>query len=195
MATLTKAEQRTKTALAEFINTGHPVAVAIEPLREDAINRAEEEAKKIVKRVREELKENGNDLNKVAPYPESNVPRYLYWVQLSKYRLFSSLCEWRNGSYRPGEPCLADVDSNFVAKFVKASKESAAVQYDAFVVKLCQKVGSCESATITGNHVWSHSFLVVEKTTGKEVWKTQQIVNVSKLGKLFNQWPSRKVKV
>jgi hypothetical protein len=26
-----------------------------------------------------------------------------------------------------------------------------------------------------------------------ERWKTQQIVNVSRLGKLFNQWPTRQL--
>jgi hypothetical protein len=50
-------------------------------------------------------------------------------------------------------------------------------------------------ASITGTHIWGHSVLTVTLPNGTvERWKTQQIVNQSKLGLLFNQWPSRKMK-
>lgn len=194
MTKLTKAEQRTKTLLAELINLKHPVAMAIEPLREEAIERAEADAKKKVEFVRKELAAAGNDINAVAPYPAHNLRRSEYWIALSRYLLFRSLCTWRTASGRSGEPQPADVDPEKVETFVKESKENAAHQYDAFVVKLCRKIGDCESASISGSHVWGWSILTVEKTGGREVWKTQQIVNVSKLGTLFNQWPSRKLK-
>jgi hypothetical protein len=195
---LTKAQERIKTALAEFINMKHPVAIAVETLREKAIERAEIEAKKMVEGVREELKKAGNDLNLCAPYPDSGKLSGWAWHDAhGKYKLFGSLTKWRKSSYSSRDPHLADVDSKMVAKFIQRSKESAAVEYDAFVVKLCRKIGHCKTATINGDHVWGWSFLKVSIVGGEpreEIWKTQQIVNCSKLGLLFNQWPSRKIK-
>lgn len=191
---LTKAQERTKTSLSAFIQAGHPVALAVEPLRSQAVERAEKNAREIVDRVRQELEAAGYDLHVCAPYPAHNLHGARYYSALSTYKLFQSLCEWRRSSGSPYEPCFADVKAEKVAAFVKESKASAALQYDAFIVKLCEKIGACKAASITGSHVWGFSLLTVEKATGRETWKTQQICNVSKLGKLFNQWPSRKVK-
>ena len=43
--------------------------------------------------------------------------------------------------------------------------------------------------------MWGYSVLTVTKEDGSvERWKTQQIMNISVLGLLFAQWPSRKMK-
>lgn len=52
--------------------TANPIADAVSPLKNDAMNRAEEYALAVVERVRKELEANGNDLEKVAPYPSGN---------------------------------------------------------------------------------------------------------------------------
>jgi hypothetical protein len=188
------AEDRVRTVLAEFIDAKHPVALAIEPLRVEAVDRAEKNARETVERVRKQLSEAGNDLNVAAPYPDREVRRHERESALRRYYLFGSLTTWRKGGRSGGEPILADVVDEKVEEFVRKAKIAAADQYDLFVVKLCQKIGDCESATIEGSHVWGHSFLTVEKKSGREIWKTQQIINTSKLGTAFNQWPSRIVK-
>jgi hypothetical protein len=193
--TLTKAEERTRTMLADFINEKHPVALAVEPTRQKAVDAAAAEAKKIVAKVREELKASGFDLLVCAPYPNSGMGRATYMTAQAKYQLFSSLTKWRKGTYSPREPHLADVTPELVAKFIAKAKERAAIDFDAFIVKLVQKIGACKKAELTGDFVWSYSFLAVDKVGGvREVWKTQQIINVSKLGRLFNQWPTRLMK-
>lgn len=88
----------------------------------------------------------------------------------------------------------ADIDSEKCKKFVEEARKNAAEQYDLFVEKLNQKIGVAITARLEGNHVWSYSFLYVTTPTGDQCWKTQQIINQSKYGKLFNQFPSRKVK-
>lgn len=189
----TKAEQRIATALSALINERHPVALAVEALRDKALDRAEEWAKNVVDGVCKELAAAGNDRSKCAAYP-TDVHGYACILAVEKYELYRTLTRSRTGTHRPGEPDLADVDSALVAKFVRHSMEAAAVQYDAFVVKLCTKIGDCSSATLEGDHVWGHSFLHVAKKDGAtETWKTKQIVNTSKFGNMFNQWPSRKV--
>lgn len=92
-------------------------------------------------------------------------------------------------------PDFVDVTDERVARYVKTAREDAAAQYEAFVAKLTVKIGAVETATLAGRGVWSHSILTVTKSDGaRENWKTQMILNVSGLGKVFNQWPTRKVK-
>ncbi len=173
----------------------NPIAAAVLPLRDEAMTRAEQYAREIVASVREQLKAAGNDLNVAAPYPHSRMSRNEYMAKMHKYQLFSTLTKWREGSHRHHEPCFVDVDSNYVARFVKEAREDAAAQYDLFIMKLIAKIGDVETASLNGNHVWSYSFLTVSKARSViEIWKTQQIMNVSKLGKVFAQWPTRKVK-
>lgn len=191
---LTKAEQRTKTMLAGLIDTEHPVALAVEPFRADAIKRTKQVAMETVEMVRKELAEAGNDLNKCAPYPPCAMNRLQYQTAVARYQLFNAIVVYRKSCLRPDEPHLADISQDRVDRFIQDAAERAAIDYDAFVVKLCIKIGQCDTATIEGNHVWGYSRLYVTKGDVKEIWQTKQIINQSKLGKLFNQWPSRKVK-
>lgn len=71
------------------------IEVAVAPLKADAIERAELEANKLVDRVRTELAAAGNDLQKCAPYPRTDVDRMTYLRQLSRYRLFHAICKSR----------------------------------------------------------------------------------------------------
>lgn len=171
----------------------NPIEAAVAPMKADAIERAEKDARELVKTVRKELADAGHDRQKCAPYPSSMEAGYFH--KLGRYELFSKLTKSREDVRGFGEANLCDVDSNMVRKFVKDARSRAAEQYDLFVQKLVGKIGAVKTATIEGNHVWSESFLTVKKPNGEvQVWKTQQIVNVSKYGLLFNQWPSRKVK-
>jgi hypothetical protein len=181
------------------LDMNNPIVKAVEPLKADAIKRAEEEANKIIQRVTDLLHQAGNDIQIAAPYPKSVGPNALwgehYHMALSKYKLFKSLTKSRKGSRSPNEPDFADIDQNLVQRFIKQSKEDAAFQYKQFIHKLVRKIGKVKDAVLEGNHVWGYSILTVTLPDDtKQKWKTQQIVNVSKLGKLFNQWPTRKVK-
>ncbi|MNE44768.1 hypothetical protein D3C80_1390130 [compost metagenome] len=99
------------------------------------------------------------------------------------------------GSRSMRDPDPARMSPNGCALFVKQAQENASAQYDAFIAKLEAKIGEVTAAILSGEHVWGHSILTVTKADGTtEKWKTQMIVNVSVLGNLFNQWPTRKVK-
>lgn len=173
----------------------NPIEAAVAPLKADAIKRAEQEANKLVDRVRTELAAAGNDLQKCAPYPRTNVDRMTYQRYLSRYQLFHAICKLRAATRRLDDPNYADVNDALVLRFIDQAKADAAAQYEAFVAKLISKIGGVTEAVLEGNHVWSYSYLRVVTAAGEQqTWKTQQIVNVSKLGKLFNQWPTRKVK-
>lgn len=169
-----------------------PIETAVAPVKADAIERAEQEAHKIVKSVEVALKIVDGDLDKAAPRPDSfRMNRRDYQNANTKRKTFSMLTTREGFAY--GEN-IVRMDPVRIERFIEQARLDAAAQYDAFVAKLVHKVGPHSSATLEGNHVWGHSILTVTTPTGVQRWKTQMIVNVSKLGKLFNQWPSRKVK-
>ena len=92
------------------------------------------------------------------------------------------------------EPCLVMMDAGRIELFLKQVALDAAADFDAYVGKLTKKVGDVVSAKVEGA-LWQGSRLTVTKADGSiERWNTQQIINVSVLGKLFNQWPTRKQK-
>lgn len=177
----------------------NPIEEVVMPLKVQAEKRAEQFARKIVEDVRIELEAAGNDREKVAPYPKCYGPNALcgddYHDAKRKYNLYAMFTRGRACGRRPSDPDFADIVPELVESFVKMAVLNAAAQYDAFVAKLVKKVGPVETAKLDGDHVWGFSILTVSKVDGTiEHWKTQMIINVSKLGLMFNQWPTRQVK-
>ncbi len=168
-----------------------PVAAAVAPIKADAIAHAETYATKTVARIRAELEEANWDIELVAPYPRTYA--HDYHGAKSRRLMFDAVTKWTVASHRPGTPLFVTMPDKLVENFIRQNKEAAAAQYDLFVMKLEGKVGAHTAARLEGNHVWGWSHLYVETEAGTQVWKTQQILNVSKLGKVFPQWPSRKV--
>lgn len=176
----------------------NPVALAVLPLKNEAIVRARQNAEAVVVKVTNELTAANGDMSLVAPLPDGRSMRNDYFIAQGYRSLVSSLVV-RDSSkpYRMlhKDPDFVVVEATKVAKFIQNAEETAAEQYEAFVSKLVSKVGTVVEATLEGSHVWGYSKLFVTKENGtKETWTTHQIVNVSKLGKLFNQWPTRKGK-
>ena len=185
-------------AHAEIFAT--PVAKAVEPLKAEAVARAEKDSKEFIERLKVKLAEAGNDINQIAPQPPSfGITREEYRRASGKRALYKSLTEERDGqgrrAYHDKSPLLVDFCEEKIQVFIEKEKESAALQYEAFVYKLVRKIGPTVKAEISGSHVWGNSILTVEVPNGEvQRWKTQHIVNRSVYGLLFNQWPTRKVK-
>jgi len=176
----------------------NPIEKAVLPLKKDAIARAKETAEQMIERIRSDLDEAGGDINKAAPYPKSSDYGMVYAAKRSRYNDFHAVTKTHpdhRPSYRFDEPKFVVIDEEKVVRFIEQYMEWAAADYDAFVVKLVKKIGEVKKAKLHGNHVWGYSTLVVTKPDGEvQAWKTQQIVNRSKLGKPFNQWPTRRMK-
>lgn len=172
-----------------------PIGAAVMPLRADAILSARQWAEKRIEWIREKLEAAGWDLDKVAPSPKGNMDRAAYMA--AKRRRGNFLAVTRSvgpATRRYGDPDTREIDPQRVAKWTEEVEAETAAAYDAFVAKLREKIGPCTAASLEGSHVWGHSVLTVTKPDGSvERWQTQQIVNVSSLGKLFNQWPTRKL--
>lgn len=175
-----------------------PVGLALHPMKVEAVNAATKWANEKVERIKADLAAHDWDINKTAPYPKSGETRLNYMMGLLKYQTYSKVTKTDDTRTKPyrgfNEPHFVNMSDSGIARFVNEAETEAAFQYDMFIVKMVAKVGKCDNATIKGDHIWSYSILTVTKGDKIENWKTQQITNVSKLGKYFPQWPSRLMK-
>lgn len=170
----------------------NPIEAAVAPLKKDAVERAIKEAHNLIEHLSRRLNECEGNADTLAPYPRYNDPAYK--EKRARRELLESLSKSVKVTRSYNEPDIREMDGDRINAFVKNAMALAASQYDAFVSKLVTKIGPVESAKLEGNHVWGYSILSVAKEGANENWKTQQIVNVSVHGKLFNQWPTRKMK-
>lgn len=172
------------------------IATAVAPLKDRAIEHATAHAQRLVEMVRREMTEAGWDLQKAAPYPRSfNTGRTEYLKQKGRYDLFRQLTTSTKASRNRTEPDFAVMNDAGVARLFEDFKAGAAASYDAYVAKLTAKIGKVTSASLDGEGTWVYSNLTVTTEAGeRQVWRTQMIINVSILGKVFNQWPTRRVK-
>ena len=179
------------------MNTNHPIYKVLHPFIVEAQNSALTAAHEKIERIREGMAMVGNDLEIYAPYPDSiKENRESYIAKKAKHNFIVSITTSdREFCRKFDDPDIRHLDNLKCNSFLEEVKKTAALDYEAYIMKLIRKIGECEEAEITGNHVWSFSILTVKKENGStEKWKTQRILNQSKFGKIFNQWPSRKVK-
>jgi hypothetical protein len=175
-----------------------PVGAALHDKKADAVKSAGEDARVYVGKVREDLIKHGWDLNAAAPYPYREHG-YQADAKKLKHNNYSRLttsdpAKGYQSRRMNNDPHFVIMDDASIERFVEQAERAAAMYYDAFICKMVAKVGVCDEAKCEGNHVWSHSILTVTKGSTVERWKTQQIINVSKLGLHFPQWPSRLMK-
>lgn len=174
-----------------------PVRIAVEPLLSQAEDAAFMSATNIINKVMEDLESHGWDINACAPWPSSvgiRLGHPDYVGMKSKHTLYHSLVQLVSSTYQPGRPEIVKRDPDRQKRFIDEARRNAAFQYEAFIIKLENKIGGHSDAILKGSHIWDYSILEVTTPEGIEYWKTHTIINVSKLGKIFNQYPTRKVK-
>lgn len=150
---------------------------------------AETRAEAKYKSVLDTVKQHDWNLDELAPKPHSNMSRGEYRAA-SNYRMFLvSLFD-------------KDVNDPFIKhssvkkhRFIDMIKDQARTDYLGWINKMTEKIGKpVASASVKGNP-WVDSVLSVITIDGEvQVWDTQMIINTSKLGKLFNQFPSTRKK-
>jgi hypothetical protein len=181
----------------------NPIEAAVAPLKDRAVALAAARAEQKITEVLADLHAHGWSLKAAAPHPRSNMSRRSYKEMQAKHNLYRQLTDRADRtndpnaylSSVPGADDLRISNDASEVHFVKQFKEAAAASYDAYVAKLVKKVGPVKSADLYGESTWAHSNLhVVTEAGERQVWRTQMILNVSVLGTLFNQWPTRQVK-
>ncbi len=154
--------------------------------------RAEEEATKHIDYLLDELKKANWDLDVIAPLPDS-IKRFSSWgTDSAKRNLFTSITDQATSSVSFKYSGIRKKSASKRTKYINNAIANAAESYDNYVGKMVVKIGKpVVSATFTGDP-WHGSLLtVVTSDGGKQVWNTKMILNYSKYGAMFNQFPSR----
>ena len=142
-----------------------------------------------------DLKANGWDLNKVAPLPKPTGGREAYTKAQQKRQIYNMITKSKSYTTGRGEPDIRVLNQTMVRKYVDDAVKMAEDNYRAFIQKMITKIGKpVVSAKVTGN-LWTSTKLTVETIDGEtQVWNTKMIINFSKYQKMFNQFPTKKVK-
>jgi hypothetical protein len=177
----------------------NPIAGAIAPQKTECVDRAEQAYVNYVENtIKPLLAEHGYDLQKAAPYPSSlRESRTSYTFKLNKRREIEAITESvpSQRCRHHGDPQPVRISSARYASMRQKVRKAAGESFDAYVAKLTAKVGSGVVAASVVGFLWQHSILTVTMADSSvQNWRTQQIINVSCLGKVFNQWPTRRMK-
>ncbi|MGL6228619.1 MAG: hypothetical protein ACRC3J_05325 [Culicoidibacterales bacterium] len=163
------------------------IAKAVEQMRNEAMERAVALMQNRVSAAKNEfIGKHWDDMR-----PTANMSRAEYKQQDSLRNFVRSIAVM--GIDADGYYSVLDINSESSDWIYDDVAKCASVSFDAYVAKLESKVGECDTAVLDGS-LWHGSVLTVTKNDVVEKWKTQMIINVSSLGKLFNQFPTRKMK-
>jgi hypothetical protein len=178
-----------------------PITQLVAPIREKSVDIAEARMREQIALVKSKFEENGWDISKVAPRPGTNVSRKDYNRAMLKHNFYSQFIKLIDDFNQQIEPVIKDkpvyeLDVKNIERVIARVRAETALEFDAYVIKLNAKVGAHTAAVLVDtNGLWNDSTIDVTLTSGKvERWNTKTIINVSVLGKMFNQFPTRLVK-
>jgi hypothetical protein len=159
---------------------------AVLPLKKLAQDKAEEHIRAQIEVARKNITKT-NDIEVLVPALGDKPSEYAQRQYFEARQFYFSLCSLSKHRY-------LTINEEQVQGVIDRTIRDAGLQFDAFVYKLNEKINDVTLSAELSGDPWNYSTLVVEtKNKGRQVWTTKIIVNVSKYGKLFNQWPTRKV--
>jgi DNA modification methylase len=140
------------------------------------------------------LKESDMDLDKCCPRPNGGMDKITYRMMLETHNFVASFTNSTVVSRRRSEPNTREISQPSILNLIKISKDEAKADFLAYISKLTGKIQTTiKSAELKGN-LWQGSMLYLDTEDGEQKWKTQMIINTSKYGKPFNQFPTRLMK-
>ncbi len=175
-----------------------PIAEAVKPMRDPAVAAAEAAVLATVETLTARLAAADWNLDAVAPRAVYGTWNYKA-VRASRDfvgSLFEVDYDRTAFARRPDEPVFVKRSEGRVAHAVEMARVQAASLFDAYVAKLEHKVADVlEAVVCERGNLWEHSTLRVTKPDGSvEFWRTQRILNFSRHGLPYHQWPTRKIK-
>ena len=188
------------------VNHATTIADAVEPFKAASIAEAKDSAERRIERLYTDLSAHNWDINAAFPYPyggANRMSRNEYEMAKARRAFAESVTvrdESKPSGYRISDPYFVVRDDARMADFIRIAEMDAICQFDNFIVKLEGKVSAVAPIETVQFDMaaspWSNSTLTVNHVGGEiSVWRTKQIINVSKLGRLYNQWPTNRMKV
>jgi hypothetical protein len=194
--TLDEATQQPKTGTLTIVQI---LSKELAPYLTEMKKRYRDSGKQFVTTTEKNLKEHDWDLNKLVPRMKNIYDRKAY-IEYQRYKQKIQTITTPDKDKNPivlrfDGPYYLQMAPGKIEAFLKSMEKDAEESFDSYIAKLAQKIGQeIKSADVQGN-LWNGSVLEVV-TLANEVqrWKTQIIINRSKLGLLFNQYPTRLMK-
>lgn len=167
-----------------------------------------------LERLKATLKAVNGDINKSHPYPSSNMSRKFYVQAKNEYEWAHRVTEnpplgeapydemvdygvrknlVRRQTYRIGDPHYVQIKQSAYDTATKDAIKAADTSIDGYIWKLVGKIEKNINTAAYSGYLWDGSILNVDCGDEQQTWKTKCILNVSCLGTVFNQWPTRRV--
>lgn len=167
---------------------------ALEQNRQDYVKAARKRSVDFIDGKLAKLRKVKWDLNKIAPY-RSRARSY----EEQERAFYERITERVGGgvmSFKDLEK--EDIRTPYpdgVKRFIDEAVKTAEANFDAFILKMVQKIGKpVKEAKMTGS-IWTNTKLtVVTDDDEEQIWTTKVIINFSKYNKMFNQFPTRRKK-
>jgi hypothetical protein len=167
-------------------------------------------AKSIIKRKMDDLKDGINFFKKlknkikiVSHFDKSNPDKGIFQYG-EFYEGYGDYFDRTCDTYGNREVATVSKKKGIEQKIETDSKDYAKATCDAFACKIVRRteevieagrLGTTEKITQTeyqgGNNPWGGAVVVVTTNKGEYRWNTKVILNFSKLGNPYNQWPTR----
>lgn len=132
------------------------------------------------------------DMNLDVAVPER--PGEEYREYKNRTAIYTALTDpaWKGGK-SPSDPDIRERNPKREEKWMQEQIEIAEANYDSFIKKMIQKIGEPVTDAKLEGSIWENATLTVTTVSGEtQVWKTKIIINFSKFGKMFNQFPTRR---
>jgi sigma54-dependent transcription regulator len=166
---------------------------AVDTQRQEVINLAKNKMLRLIESHKANLIEADMKYLEYAPSPVAGRDSN-YKEKSALHRFVRRIVTTGNSPRMVNEEAIATgFNEDGIRLLVEQAGKEAEQGFEAYIKKLESKVGEYDSVEYFGD-LFSFSVLKVTKNGVSESWKTQMIMNVSKYGKLFNQYPTRKVK-
>lgn len=151
---------------------------ALQEVKQDVINTYVDHAGRQIETIKTTLTENG--MNMKVAYPERNS------------RQTPATITDATGSDEKGY-YTRKFSAQKEAEYIEMNKASAAFSFASYIEKMAMKLGDKSISSVSFNgRIWNRCTVTITCDDGSVTkLDTQIIVNTSKKGKLFNQWPTR----
>lgn len=184
--------------IKKTLDTQHIVTQAVAAMREEAKTSTRNAATAFLKQLRKKV-EAQPDLNILAPRATGANFSQAKYRTVEAYRSLVSRATKRDHTERAFDKVVWSDEA--AAYYVESAVALAEKSYEDYVIKLIGKVDPEGQGVIAADlaresrNIWSQSTLHVTLADGtQQTWKTKMILNVSVYGKVFNQFPTRRVK-
>ena len=190
-----RAEAKTAAAavMKSKMNDSSSLIKVLESHLQEYKDMAEKRAKEFVDARLEALKKADWDLNKVAPRPKSDDANYT--TMMIRHSLYTAITNSKSAIQRRNDPDIRVPNQGAIKHYISDAVKGAETSYRDFMHKMITKIGKPVIDAKMAGSIWVNAVLTVTTDDGEsQVWNTKMILNFSKYQKMFNQFPSRKVK-